>query len=582
MWVIFMRISITKSKNCEFVYVTKDIYSSGKRTTKIYRKLGRMDDLCSEKNMTRDEVIIWARALAKQLTEQDNDENRDVVIPFISTRIIDRDAARKFNCGYLFIQKIMYELRIDAICRKIKERHDFQFSLESILTDLVYARILCPSSKKSSYDFASTLLEKPKYELHDVYRALDILEKESDFIQSELYRNSQFIRKRNTSALYYDCTNYYFEIEEDDDFRKYGKGKEHRPNPIVGMGLFMDGDGIPLAFSTYPGNRNEQLSLRPLEEKIISDFELSKFIYCSDAGLASRTNKKFNSLQDRAYIITQSLKKLKGDIAETALRHTGFCDISKPGRPVIDIDSIDFSRDGNMDRLFYKDIPVDSPLEERLIVTYSPKYAMYQKNIRRKQVERAANMIVGKGKIKKTVKNPNDPARFIQQLNVTENGEAVDARYILNTDRIREEEKYDGFYAVATNLQDDDVSSILAISERRWQIEECFRIMKTDFRARPVYLQKKERIEAHFLTCFISLIAYRFLCERLENRYTVNQILHTLRDMEVVDTQYNGYIPAYTRTELTDMLHEKFEFRTDYEIIGKKKMRNIIKITKEK
>lgn len=577
-----MRINISKSKNHEFIYVTKDIYNNGKRTTKIFEKLGKIDELCKEKNMSRDELITWARDYAKKLTDEENNLNKDVSIPFVPTRIIDKDVIRKFNCGYLFLQKILYEFRIDSICRKIREKHDFEFNLEAILSDLIYARILCPSSKRSSFDFASTLLEKPKYELHDVYRALDIIEEESDFIQAELYRNSQFIKKRNTSALYYDCTNYYFEIEEDDDFRKYGKSKEHRPNPIVGMGLFMDGDGIPLAFSMYEGNKNEQLTLKPLEEKIIRDFELSKFIYCSDAGLASKGNKKFNSLSDRAYIITQSLKKLKQDDREVALKHSGFLDIKEPNGPRINIDQIDFRKTENMERLFYKEIPIVSPVEERLIVTYSPKYAAYQKSIRNKQIERATKMLNKNGKLKKTTKNPNDPARFINKLDVTENGEVVDSKYTIDMDRIKEEELYDGYYAVTTNLQDEDISAILAVSERRWQIEECFRIMKTDFKARPVYLQKRERIEAHFLTCFVSLIVYRLLADRLGNKYTVSELLKTLRDMEVVDTQYNGYIPAYTRTDITDALHEKFEFRTDYEIIGKKKMRNIIKNTKTK
>lgn len=577
-----MRISISKSKNCEFIYVTKDIYNNGKRTTKIFEKLGKVEDLCKQKDMSRDELISWARNYAKQLTDKDNDENIDVSIPFIPTRIIDKDVIRKFNCGYLFIQKLLYELRVDSVCRKIKDKYLFEFNIEAILTDLIYARILSPSSKKSSFDFASTLLEKRKYELHDVYRALDIIEKESDFIQAELYKNSQFIKKRNSSALYYDCTNYYFEIEEEDDFRKYGKSKEHRPNPIVGMGLFMDGDGIPLAFSTFEGNKNEQLTLKPLEEKIITDFELSKFIYCSDAGLASKGNKKFNSLQDRAYIITQSLKKLKSDDKEVALKHTGFLDIKDPYGSRINIDEIDFSKEEHINRLFYKEIPIESPVEERLIVTYSPKYALYQKSIRMKQIERAQKMLVQSSKLKKGTKNQNDPSRFIRQLNVTENGEKIESMYTIDIDKIREEEMYDGYYAVTTNLQDENISAILAVSERRWQIEECFRIMKTDFKARPVYLQKKERIEAHFLTCFISLLVYRLLADRLENKYTVNQLLKTLREMEVVDTQYNGYIPAYTRTEITDALHEKFEFRTDYEIIGKKKMRSIIKNTKQK
>lgn len=574
-----MRISIRKSKNFEFIYIIKDIYSNGSRTTKTIEKLGKINELCSEKNLSRDQVIEWAQSHAKKLTADEKNENSNIIIPFSSNRIIDLDTERKFNCGYLFLQSIYYQLKLDNICRNIKNRYKFDFDLNAILSDLIYSRILCPSSKRSSFQFASTLLEKPKYELHDVYRALSVLAKESSYIQSELYKNSHFVKQRNTSTLYYDCTNYYFEIEEEDGIKQYGKGKENRPNPIVGMGLMMDGDGIPLAFDMYEGNKNEQVTLKPLEKRIIKDFELSKFIYCSDAGLASKKNKEFNSIGDRAYIITQSLKKLKKDDREVALRHEGFLEVGNSSQKRVDIDEIDFENIENKERQFYKELPLEKPIKERLIVTFSPKYALYQKKIRENQIKRAMKMIKN-GKLKKARKNPNDPARFIEKITTNENGEVIEEHYVMDVQKIKDEEMYDGFYAITTNLEDDDVKSIIAVSERRWQIEECFRIMKTDFKARPVYVQKEDSIEAHFLTCFISLIIYRLLADKLENRYTVNEIIKTLRNMEVVDTNYNGYIPAYKRTILTDELHEKYGFRIDYEIIGKKKMRNIIKNTK--
>lgn len=577
-----MRISISKSKNYEFIYIIRDLYNNGSRTTKRFKTLGKVEDLCREKNMSRDELIAWARDYAKELTLKEKNENIDTIISFSPDKIIERDLERKFNCGYLFLQDIYYSLKINNICRNIKGKYKFKYNLDAILSDLIYSRILFPGSKRSSFEDAFSLLEKPKYELHDVYRSLSVLAKENHYIQSELYKNSHFLKKRNTSTLYYDCTNYYFEIEEDDDFRKYGKSKENRPNPIVGMGLMMDGDGIPLAFDMYEGNKNEQITLKPLEERIIKDFELSKFIYCSDAGLASKTNKKFNSIQDRAYIITQSLKKLKKDDKEVALKHTGFFEVGGSTSKRINIDDIDFNDESNRNRLFYKEIPLEKPVKERLIVTFSPKYAIYQKNIRDKQIERASKMIKGNGKLKKTRKNPNDPARFIEKITTDKNGEVIEEYYSLDQEKIKEEAKYDGFYAITTNLEDDDVKAIISVSERRWQIEECFRIMKTDFKAQPVYVSLREHIEAHFLTCFISLIVYRLLAEKLDNKYTITEILDTLRNMEMVDTQYNGYIPAYKRTQLTDELHRIFEFRTDYEIISKKRMRNIIKNTKTK
>ena len=555
-----MRLSIQKSKNHEFLYIVKDFYSKGKRTTKIIDKLGTVSSLMLQLNLSHDEVISWARQKAKDLTLDETHESNKIILSFSSNSLLPFNDNRAYNCGYLFLQSLLYQMKISNIFRNVSSRHKCQFNLEAIFTDSVYSRVLHPSSKRSSFEFSKTLLEPPKYQLEDVYRSLSVFSKESDYILSELYKNSNFIHKRNVSTLYYDCTNYYFEIEQEDNFRKYGKGKEHRPNPIVGMGLFMDGDGIPLSYSLYPGNRNEQLTLKPLERKIIRDFELSKFIYCSDAGLGSLSNKKFNSIKERAYIITQSIKKLKKEDRKLAL---------------------DFSRFKPLtDELYYQELPLDGKIQERMIITYSPKYAAYQKNIRLKQIQRAENMIKENGKIKKQRRNLNDPARFIETIINNENGEIIEKNYILNEAKILEESQYDGFYAITTNLEDDDVTKIIAISERRWQIEECFRIMKTDFKARPIYLQLEDRINAHFLICFTALLTIRLLSIKLGNKYTVQELLKTLRNMTLTDTGYGSYIPSYTRTEITDELHESFGFRTDYEISTKQNIRNIIKNTK--
>ena len=567
-----MRVSVSKTKNFQFVYIVKDFYSKGKRTTKIVEKLGTTSSLMERLNLSYDEVISWARDKAKKMTEEEKKEENNVIVSFSSNSLIPINDERSFNCGYLFLQSILYDMKIHNTFRVIASRHKCEYNLESIFTDLIYSRILHPSSKRSSYEFSKSLLEPPKYELEDVYRSLSILSKEADYILTDLYKNSNFIHPRNTSTLYYDCTNYYFEIEEDDDFRKYGKSKEHRPNPIVGMGLFMDGDGIPLSYTLYPGNQNEQKTLKPLEKKVIRDFQLSKFIYCSDAGLASVSNKKFNSVGDRAYIITQSLKKLKQEDKELALDMSRFKNISNNKK--LDLDSISY------DELYYQEIPLSGKLEERLIITYSPKYAAYQKKIRDKQIQRAQDMIKSDGKIKKQRKNPNDPGRFIDMIVNDENGEIVEKTYTLNESKIKEEAMYDGFYAITTNLEDDDVSKIINVSERRWQIEECFRIMKTDFKSRPVYLQLEDRINAHFLTCFCALLISRLLEIKLENKYTLNEILKTIRTMNLTDTGYGSYIPGYKRTEITDSLHTAFGYRTDYEISTKQRIRSIIKSTK--
>lgn len=577
-----MRINISKSKNAEQIYILHSFRdNNGKNTSRIFKKLGSMETLLPLHDNDRDKVISWAKEQARLATEAYKKENESVSIDFHPNQLIDMNEKRSFNCGYLFLQSLCRDLRLDNICRNIKNRHDYEYNLLSILQDMIYARVIHPASKKSSYDFAQTLLEKPKYELHHVYRALSVLADECDYIQSEIYRNSNFIHNRNTKILYYDCTNYFFEVEESDELRKYGKSKEHRPTPIVGMGLFMDADGIPLAFDIYPGNRNEQLTLKPLEEKVIRDFECSQFITCTDAGLASKKNKALNHVGGRGFVVTQSLKKLKEKEREIALNPTQFRKVGS--HRFIDISELDENDPKVYESIYYKEIPLDdSKLDETLIVTYSPKYKAYQRNVRQQQVERAVKMIESGEKLKKERKNPNDPGRFIQKTQVTENGEVAEhTMYELDLEAIKKEEMYDGFYAVTTDLE-GDVSEIIKINKQRWQIEECFRIMKTDFEARPVYLQREDRIKAHFLICFLALLVYRLLEAKLENKYTVSETTKTLRDMNVCKIEEYGYIPTYKRTELTDKLHELFGFRTDTQIIKKAKMRNIIKQSKER
>lgn len=577
-----MRVTTTKSKNAESFYINYAyIDKNGKSTSRIYKKLGTLKELSEKLNTDRDGVMAWAKEQARLETEKYKNEVEDITVRLSPTSIIQKDSKRSFNCGYLFLQSICSCLRFDNICRNIKNRHSFDYSLESILSDLIYSRILKPSSKLSSYSYCQSLLEKPNYELHDVYRALQVLATESDYIQSEVYKNSNFLHKRNTQVLYYDCTNYYFEIEQEKNDQKYGKSKEHRPNPIVGMGLFMDTDGFPLAFDIYPGNQNEQKTLNPLEKKVIRDFECSEFIYCSDSGLGSENNKLLNDTKTRSYVITQSLKKLKAEYKDTALNTSQYRKLGS--KKFIDLKDLDETDPSVFNSIYYKEVPVESKkLSETMIVTYSPKYKAYQRKIRKEQIERAMKMIEQEGKHKKNRKNPNDPARFISSHSVTQDGEVAEKTiYSLNEEMIEKEQMYDGFYAVVTDL-DDDPEKIIAINKRRWQIEECFRIMKTEFKTRPVYLSRSDSIKAHFLTCFLALLVYRILENKLSNKYTVEQIVETLRNMNLTELEGHGYIPSYTRTDITDDLHELFGFRTDMQILKKAKLRSIIKDTKTK
>ena len=527
-----------------------------------------------------EKLMAWAKNEAAKETELYNERTGKVTVEFSQAACIPMNEERSFHAGYLFLQRLCTQLRLDNICRAIKGRHKFKYDFHAILTDLVYARILSPSSKLSSYNFCKILLEPPKYEIQDVYRALSVIAEESDFIQSELYKNSNFIYPRNQKILYYDCTNYYFEIEEESGLKHYGKSKENRSNPIVGMGLFMDADGIPLAFDIFPGNQNEQTTLKPLEKKIIQDFNCSEFIFCSDAGPGSANNRAFNSIGNRAYVITHSLKKMKQEDRDIALNLTQFRKVGSTD--FIDIRTLDETDEEVFNSIYYKEVPViTGDLDETLIVTYSPKYKAYQQRIRSRQIERA-EMIINSPCKKRKSKNQNDPMRFVKNTAVTNDGEIVEKKvYEIDVEQIAKEELYDGFYAVMTNLE-GNIEEIIKINKQRWEIEENFRIMKTEFEARPVYVRRDDRIKAHFITCYISLLLYRLLEKKIGNSYTTEQLIETLRSMKMtLLNTANGYVPSYTRTEITDSLHKTFGFRTDYEFIKKSTMRSIIKQTKE-
>ena len=574
-----MRLHSSKSKNAESFYISKGyVNDKGVSTSVIVRKLGTLAELLPDHGPTRDDVVAWCKEQCRieTLKYKAEQQAKSVQITFHADRPLEYNQRKLYQGGYLFPQSIYYDLQLDKICRKIKAKYKYKFDLNAILSDLVYNRILDPQSKLSAYKAVQSFLEPPSYELHDVYRALSILASESDLIQSEVFKNSNFLGKRNSNVLYYDCSNFYFEIEQEDGEKKYGKSKEHRPNPIVQMGLFIDGDGIPLAFSIFPGNQNEQTSLKPLETKILQQFGCEKFIYCSDAGLASQSNRNFNHMGKRAFIVTQSIKKLRNEDKELALNKKDFRRLSDDKR--VSFDAI--SEDDN-NELYYKEIPYTSGnIDQRLIVTYSPKYAAYQQTIREAQVERAKALLKN-GTLKKNRKNPNDPARFVGKNASTEDGEVADIHYYLDEERISEESRYDGLYAVCTDLLDDKIGDILKVSEGRWQIEECFRIMKTDFSARPVYVQREDRIRAHFLICFLALLNYRLLEKKLESKYTCDEILKTLKEINFVNIEEQGFVPTYSREKITDALHEACGFRTDYQFITKSKMKEIQKLSKK-
>ena len=576
-----MRINKTKSKNMEHYSIIQDINKNGKRTTKVYENIGNFEKL--KQRAGDEDPLVWLKNYVQELNKKEKENKMPVIIKKDPSKVINKNVQSSFNVGYLFLQDIYYKLKLDKICNKITEQHQFKFDLNDILSKLIYSRILFPASKLKTLELSKRFLEQPNFEYQHIERALPVICENMDFIQSELYKNSNEYMKRNNKILYYDCTNYYFEIEEESGLRQYGKSKENRPNPIVQMGLFMDGNGIPLAFDITPGNTNEQKTLQPLEEKIIKDFEFSEFVVCTDAGLASKANRKFNNKNNRKFVTTQSIKKLKSHLKNEALDLTKGWKLpgSNKRYNISKLRTDEELIEQYKDKIFYKERWIkEDNLEQRLIVTYSVKYQEYQKNIRNNQINRAQKIIASNpSKLKKP--KQNDPKRFIKTLNVTKDGELAEKSiYTINQSIIDEEAKYDGLYAVCTNLE-DSVEDIIRVNKRRWEIEESFRIMKTDFKSRPVYHSKDEMIKAHFITCFLSLIVYRYVEKKLDEKYTAPEIIETLRNMNMKLENETSYIPNYIRTDLTDALHDKFGFRTDFEVISEKDIKKILKQTKK-
>lgn len=572
----------------EPIYYVQKSYrkEDGKNATKNVERLGTLADLKSR--FGEDDPIGGAKKYIAELTAAEKEANRKVLVEYSPTTPIAKGEQRLYNGGYLFLQKIYYELGLDYICKKIAKKHKLvQYDLNSILSMLIYTRVLDPKSKRSSLEAAKKFIEQPECKLEQVYRALSLLAGEFNSIQADVYKRSLKLGRRNTSVVYYDLTNYFFEREEEGGLVQYGHCKEGRPLPIVQMGLFTDYDGFPLAMCIEPGNTAESTTLKPMETLLKERFGLSKLVVCTDGGLSTYENRKNDSVGDRSFITVQSLKKMKGYLQEWALDSKGWHIAGSDEE--FDISTLD-GREYH-DTLFYKErwdptsMSTGEILEQRIIVTFSFKYQEYLAYVRERQVARAQALLdKGRGATAKR-KSPNDAKRYIKTEHCTQEGELAQYEsYSLNQEMIDQESSFDGFYAICTDLE-DPAPAIIKLNGGRWIIENEFRIMKTDFETRPVYVRRDDRIKAHFLTCFLALLIYKYL-EKKVNRggkhFTTREIVDTLRSMDFLSVPGEGYVPTYTRTDLTNNLHGSAGFRTDYQIVPKQKMRSIISLTKKR
>ena len=587
-----MKLTITKSGS---IYIQKSVRSGKKVTSRTVKKLGRIQDLMKEMNMTEDEVRSWAKEQKKILEEQEATDQKSLSVTVPVTQIPD-NTYPLVDTGYLFLQKVCSALRIDQICRIIAEGRQFKFDLTTIVETLIYDRILHPSSKKRAMELSRTMIEPPDFSSHEVYRALSVLASNMDFILKSLYASSNRVIKRNTDVLYYDCTNYYFEIEQEKgDLRKYGVSKENRPNPLVQMGLYMDADGIPFSMNINPGNQNEIRSVdREEVAKIKRDFGVDHFIYCSDSALAPKSLRKtLTGIPLRCdYVVTQSIKKMSKARQDWAIDpdpdqwwyYWGKNSDGKRQKFRVKFKNIDQSPD-NPNIYFrsrwFRDNKADNGVyfDDRYIVTFSPKYKNYQRRLREEHVGRAEKKIKAQGN--KPKKRQTDPTRLVKESYLTEEGElAENVQREIDEEKIAEEAKYDGYYCTATSL-DWEEGRILGICARRFEIETCFREMKTTLEARPVYLQRDERIKAHFLICYMALLVFRILKKLLEEDFTTTEILDTLRNFRHYDLYGQGYSYAFHKTEVTDALTERLGLDFDKTVLSPAKMEKIIRDSKK-
>ena len=595
-------------------YIQQGFRNGKKTTTKNIKRLGKHSELL----LITDNPLEYAKNEVKKMNEEYRSGRSEFIVTMdFNERIASTDSpcsnSTSLNIGYLYLKDIYAKLNLSDFFKSVSSDRKITYDCNKICQFLTYARILDPASKYGTYDKLDTYYEKPQVEYQHMIRFLDILDRNSDKYLKHLFDNSENIVKRDTSVMYYDCTNYFFETEKPDEeivdevtgeiilgLRQFGISKENKTSPIVEMGLIMDSRGIPISMCIHPGNTNEQLTAVPLEKEVIRMTGNKKFIYCADAGLGSYNIRKFNDMGGRAYIVTQSVKKLGQEIKDIVFNDSNYRLLSNDDAITLKEMRTFDKKDANNLSLYndfaYKVIPANTAMDtglyeekvykngrtkkvkakgtlhQYIIVTFSRKMMEYQRTIRERQLERAKKLLRLKDP-EKIKKGPNDIRRFLK------NTSSDTANYVLDMDKIHEEEKYDGFYAVATNL-DDSAKDILAVAQNRYKIEDCFRIMKTNFDARPVFLRKPERIRAHFLICYTALLIYRLMECKLDDNLThvtTSNLIKTLRNMNVVNMDDMYYKSIYSGSQALDALERCFELQLNRKYYRPSDLNKIVK-----
>lgn len=579
-----MYLDIRKGKDPRFYIMQGFRKKEGGTSSKVYLKLGKASEIIEKYGCVDAEA--WAREKLKEINDSLKEDKASVMVTYSPDRKIAPGQWRTVHCGHMVMLPLYNKLGLDQFSAEVGRRHRFKYDFADILRKLVMCRILFPDSKRATRECLNDFVDAPDFSLDDIYNFLEVLSKEITPLQKRLYEATRDQLSRRTGIIYYDCTNYYFEIEKEDSLRRYGKSKEHRPNPIVQMGMFMDADGLPLAFCINPGNTSEQQTIQPLEEILANEFNLSEFVVCTDAGLASINNRLYNTTEGRNYIVTQSIPQLPKLMKDWALEKKGWRRLGDKEDVTYDISELDLKQE--MEHLYYRerwfkeDRSTVKAYEERLIVTFSPKYALYQRQLRAQHIEKALRMIERRSE--KSRQTQQDPRRLITTASYTDDGElASNSVMNLDVELIEKEKAMDGLNCVATRLE-DSVGEILHVNGFRYEIEHLFRVTKTEFDARPVYLRREDRIRAHFAICFVALLLLKAFQQKVNegleewNRYSSEQIIAALSGMDYNVVRGTGYVPAYSATMLRSRCCEIANLPIDRQIVLNRKMRQYLKV----
>ena len=509
----------------------------GKTRQKTIQTLGYLDELKKE----YDDPVAHFKKITKELDQTRKKENSAIHLSIHPQSSLPVGTDNRKNFGHVAFSYLYHELELDYFINNRRRYTKAEYNHNAIFKLLIYSRLLKPSSKKKAFEHRNLFFDKMDFSLENVYRALTFFNKHKDEMLLSLHKRVSTLYGRDTSLVYYDVTNYYFEIDKQDDMRRKGVSKEHRPDPIIQMGLFMDTDGIPLTYGLYPGNMLDKQTLIPMIRKIRKDYEIGRIIIVGDKGMMAGNNIRQILLDKNGYVLSYSIRGANAAFKEYVLEEDGY----RIGSEGFKIKSRIYPREITVSTL--KDKKQKVRIQEKQVIFFSQKYADKAKADREGALRKAKHLISSPSAYNRST--THGAAKYVKNLTFsTDSGEVLqDAKHILffDNERLSEEEKYDGYYAIVTSEVDTEDEKIIEMYRGLWKIEESFRIIKSDLKTRPVYVSSKDHIEAHFLTCFVALVLARLMEKKLDRKYSVTAILESLNKSSCSLLEQNLYLFDY-------------------------------------